>query len=317
MTDIRTLLHSGLVYLDGGMGTLLQVQGMKPGEAPERWGLTHRETIRGIHRAYFDAGSHIVMANTFGVNPVRYDAATMETMVRTAVEDAREARKESAAPQAKFVALDLGPTGQLLKPFGPLGFEEAVAAFAQVVRLGAEAGVDCVAIETMNDSQETRSALLAAKENCGLPVLVCNAYGSDGKLMSGASPEAMVAMLEGMHADAIGANCSLGPKQLVGVMEEYLKYASVPVLLKPNAGLPRSENGKTVYDVFPPEFAEDVATGQVSSFFSVTEEWQAYLAGWEAAGGEFLRLLHDRARLNPVTVIGVGDDGEEELSIYY
>ena len=144
MTDIRTLLHSGLVYLDGGMGTLLQVQGMKPGEAPERWGLTHRETIRGIHRAYFDAGSHIVMANTFGVNPVRYDAATMETMVRTAVEDAREARKESAAPQAKFVALDLGPTGQLLKPFGPLGFEEAVAAFAQVVRLGAEAGVDHV-----------------------------------------------------------------------------------------------------------------------------------------------------------------------------
>ena len=255
MTELRELLNAGLVYLDGGMGTLLQGQGMKPGEAPERWGLTHRETIRAIHRAYFDAGSHIVMANTFGVNPVRYDAATLETMVRTAVEDAREARKESAAPQAKFVALDLGPTGQLLKPFGPLGFEEAVSAFAQVVRLGAEAGVDCVIIETMNDSQETRAALLAVKENCGLPVLVCNAYGSDGKLMSGASPEAMVAMLEGLGADAVGVNCSYGPETMAPVVARYLACASVPVICKPNAGLPSVADGKTVYDVDAEAFA--------------------------------------------------------------
>ena len=255
MTDVRELLRSGLVYLDGGMGTLLQKQGMKPGETPERWGLAHRETIRAIHQAYFDAGSHIVMANTFGVNPVRYDAETMEVMVKTAVEDAQKARDASAAPQAKFVALDLGPTGQLLKPFGPLGFEDAVSAFAQVVRLGAGAGVDCIAIETMNDSQETRAALLAVKENCGLPVLVCNAYGSDGKLMSGATPEAMVAMLEGLGADAVGLNCSYGPDTMAPIVARYIACASVPVICKPNAGLPSVADGQTVYDVDADAFA--------------------------------------------------------------
>ncbi|MBQ6174763.1 MAG: homocysteine S-methyltransferase family protein [Clostridia bacterium] len=255
MTDVRSLLRSGTVYLDGGMGTLLQKRGMKAGEAPERWGLTHRDIIRSIHRAYFDAGSHIVMANTFGVNPVRYDAQTLELMVRTAVEDAKEARRESGAPQEKFVALDLGPTGQLLKPFGPLGFEEAVAAFAQTVRLGAAAGVDCVAIETMNDSQETRAALLAVKENCDLPVLVCNAYGSDGKLMSGSTPEAVVAMMEGLGADAVGINCSYGPETMAPVVLRYLACASVPVICKPNAGLPAVVAGETVYDVDEASFA--------------------------------------------------------------
>ena len=255
MTDVRTLLRSGLVYLDGGMGTLLQKQGMKPGEAPERWGLAHRETIRAIHKAYFDAGSHIVMANTFGVNPVRYNADTMAIMVKTAVEDAQEASKASTAPQKKFIALDLGPTGQLLKPFGPLGFEVAVSSFAQVVKLAVKAGVDCVAIETMNDSQETRAALLAVKENSDLPVLICNAYGSDGKLMSGATPEAMVAMLEGLGADAIGVNCSYGPETMAPVVARYIACASVPVICKPNAGLPSVVDGKTMYDVDTASFA--------------------------------------------------------------
>lgn len=258
MTDIRALLRAGFVYLDGGMGTMLQKNGMRPGETPEEWGLVHRDIIRDIHKAYFDAGSQVVMANTFGVNPVRYDDALMEKMIRTAVEDAMEARRLSTAAQEKFVAMDLGPTGQLLKPFGPLGFEDAVAAFSKAVRLGAAAGVDCIVIETMNDSQETRAALLAVKESCDLPVLVCNAYGSDGKLMSGATPEAMVAILEGLGADAVGVNCSYGPETMTPVVLRYLACASVPVICKPNAGLPSVVNGETVYDVDSDSFASSM-----------------------------------------------------------
>lgn len=256
---ILELLKKGTVYLDGGMGTLLQARGLKPGENPEEWNLTHPEEVTAIHRAYFDAGSNMVCANTFGANPLRFERDHLEQIVAAALDNARAARNTSAGGQEKFVALDIGPSGKLLKPYGDLDFEDAVAAFAETVRLGVRYGADAILIETMNDSYETKAALLAAKENSKLPVFVSNAYGEDGKLMTGASPAAMVAMLEGMGADAIGVNCSLGPKALAPVVEEYLRRASVPVLLKPNAGLPREENGRAVYDVPPEEFAEDTA----------------------------------------------------------
>lgn len=256
---ILELLKKGTVYLDGGMGTLLQARGLKPGENPEEWNLTHPEEVTAIHRAYFDAGSNMVCANTFGANPLRFERDHLEQIVAAALDNARTARNTSAGGQEKFVALDIGPSGKLLKPYGDLDFEDAVAAFAETVRLGVRYGADAILIETMNDSYETKAALLAAKENSKLPVFVSNAYGEDGKLMTGASPAAMVAMLEGMGADAIGVNCSLGPKALAPVVEEYLRRASVPVLLKPNAGLPREENGRAVYDVPPEEFAEDTA----------------------------------------------------------
>ena len=254
---ILKLLKNGAVYLDGGMGTLLQARGLKPGENPEEWNLTHPEEVIAIHRAYFDAGSNVVCANTFGANPLRFEKDHLEALVSAALDNARAARDTSASSQEKFVALDIGPSGRLLKPYGDLDFEDAVAAFAKTVRLGVRYGADLILIETMNDSYETKAALLAAKENSDLPVFVSNAYGEDGKLMTGASPAAMVAMLEGMGADAIGVNCSLGPKALAPVVEEYLCRASVPVLLKPNAGLPREENGRAVYDVPPEEFAAD------------------------------------------------------------
>ena len=200
----------------------------------------------------------MVLSNTFGANSLKFEEEELRTLIHAAIKNARAAAGESSGTQEKFVALDIGPIGKLLKPYGDYEFEDAVSVYAKTVEIGTEAGADLIFIETMNDSYDTKAALLAAKENSGLPVFVSNAYGSDGKLMTGASPAAMVAMLEGMHADAIGANCSLGPEQLVGVIEEYLEYASVPVLLKPNAGLPRSENGKTVYDVTPDEFAESV-----------------------------------------------------------
>ncbi len=256
---ILELLKRGIVYLDGGMGTLLQDRGLRPGESPETWNLTHPEEVAAIHRAYFDTGSHVVCANTFGANPLRFEKDRLEQIVAAAMDNVRAARDSSAGTQEKFAALDIGPSGRLLKPYGDLDFEDAVAAFAETVRLGVKYGADLILIETMNDSYETKAALLAAKENSDLPVFVSNAYGEDGKLMTGATPAAMTAMLEGMGADAIGVNCSLGPRALAPVVREYLRRASVPVLLKSNAGLPREENGWAVYDVPPEEFAAETA----------------------------------------------------------
>ena len=253
------LLKHQIVYLDGGMGTLLQARGLASGEHPERWNITHPEVITEIHRAYYDAGSHVVSTNTFGANTLKFSPDELDAIVKAALDNARAAKVASTTPQDKFVALDIGPTGKLLKPLGDLDFEDAVAIFAETVKLGAKYGADLIIIETMNDSYETKAALLAAKENSTLPVIVTNAYGADGKLMTGASPEAMVALLEGMGADAIGANCSLGPKQLSDVAKRLLAVASVPVVMKPNAGLPRVDDGRTVFDVSPDEFAEDLA----------------------------------------------------------
>lgn len=257
--SFKEFLKENLVLLDGGMGTLLQAKGLRAGEHPERWNITRPEVIRDIHKSYFDAGSNVVCTNTFGANCLKFSADELEEIVAKAVENAKNARALSISAKEKFVALDIGPSGKLLRPLGDLDFEDAVEVFAKTVRLGVKYGVDLILIETMNDSLETKAALLAAKENSTLPVIVTNAYGEDGKLMTGASPAAMVALLEGMGADAIGANCSLGPRQLRGVAVELLKNASVPVVLKPNAGLPRVENGKTVFDITPDEFAEEVA----------------------------------------------------------
>ncbi|HIV17192.1 MAG TPA: homocysteine S-methyltransferase family protein [Candidatus Alectryocaccobium stercorigallinarum] len=258
---ITEYIKNNITYLDGGMGTFLQSAGLKPGELPERWNLSHPDIITALHKMYFDAGSNIVLTNTFGANSLKFGDDELTDIVSVAVGNVRSAaaQTKTSAPQEKFIALDVGPLGRLLKPLGDLDFEEAVRIFSKTISIGAKCGADLIFIETMNDSYETKAALLAAKETCDLPVFVSNAYGEDGKLMTGASPAAMVAMLEGMGADAIGVNCSLGPKQLGGIIDEYLKYASVPVLVKPNAGLPRISDGKTVYDVLPEEFSDDIA----------------------------------------------------------
>ena len=251
-------LKNNIVYLDGGMGTLLQAQGLTPGEHPEKWNVSHPEIITDIHKNYFNSGSNIVCTNTFGANSLKFNDTELEEIIKSAISNAKKARELSETTHEKFIALDIGPTGKLLKPLGDLDFEVAVTVFSKTVKLGVKYGVDLVLIETMNDSYETKAALLAVKENCDLPVLVSNAYNEDGKLMTGASPAAMVALLEGMGATAIGANCSLGPKQLTKVAEELLENASVPVILKPNAGLPEIKDGKTKFNVTPEDFAEDV-----------------------------------------------------------
>lgn len=251
-------LNSGILYLDGGMGTLLQKKGLSAGELPERWNISHPDVIIDIHRAYLDAGSDVISTNTFGANSLKFSDSELDEIIGAAVANARRAIALSKKSEA-YVALDIGPSGKMLRPYGDLDFEDAVAVFSKTVELGVKHGVDLIFIETMNDSYETKAALLAAKESCSLPVFVSNAYGEDGKLMTGADPLAMVALLEGMGADAIGVNCSQGPKALTPIVREYLKYSSLPVIMKANAGLPSVENGVTVFDVDPEKFASDVS----------------------------------------------------------
>ena len=257
--NFKEFLKDNICILDGGMGTLLQAKGLTAGEHPERWNITHPDVITAIHKAYFDAGSNVVNTNTFGANILKFSEDELEKIVKSAIENARAAQSQSTGAHEKYVALDIGPTGKLLKPLGELDFEDAVEIFAKTVRLGVKYGADLITVETMNDSYETKAALLAVKENSSLPVIVSNAYSEDGKLMTGASPAVMTAMLEGMGADVIGINCSFGPQKLAPIAEEYLKYASVPVLLKANAGIPRSIDGKTVFDIDADEFAEQTA----------------------------------------------------------
>ncbi len=257
--DFREFLRNNIVCLDGGMGTLLQERGLAAGEYPESWNITHADEIRSIHEAYYNAGSNVVCTNTFGANILKFSQDELEEIICAAVKNADDARRTSVTDRERFVALDIGPTGRLLKPLGDLDFEDAVEIFKNTVRIGIKCGVDLIIIETMNDSYETKAALLAVREESDLPVIVSNAYGEDGKLMTGADPAAMVALAEGMGADAVGANCSLGPKGLFTVAQKLLECASIPVVLKPNAGLPREVNGATVFDVLPHEFSMDVS----------------------------------------------------------
>lgn len=252
--DIREELGRRIIFFDGGLGSLLQERGLKPGELPETWNLTRPEVLYDIHGAYLDAGADIILANTFGANGFKYD--NLEEIVTAAVVNAKKAVADSG--RKAYVALDMGPTGKLLKPMGTLDFEECVSIYADVVRYGAKAGADLILIETMSDTYELKAAVLAAKENSNLPVVATVVFDEHHKMLTGATPEVVVALLEGLRVDAIGMNCGLGPKQMKPIFETMARYASIPLVITPNAGLPRSENGKTVYDVGPEEFAEDM-----------------------------------------------------------
>ncbi len=251
MSNIRKLIKTKRLYCDGGTGTVLQGMGLPTGTPPEIWNIENPEKIVGLHSMYFDAGCNIVATNTFGVNCEKYD--NYEELIEKGVacaKKAAEGRKDA------FVAFDMGPTGRLLEPLGDLPFESAVEIFAKNVRAAVKCGVDLVLIETMNDSYETKAAVLAVKENSDLPIFVTNVYDESKKLMTGASPSAMIAMLESMGVDALGMNCSLGPDKMLDVLDEFLEYASLPVIVNPNAGLPVVVDGKTVFNIDEEEFSE-------------------------------------------------------------
>ena len=255
--NITERLGKEWLFFDGGMGTILQERGLAAGELPEIWNITHPDEILSIHRAYLDAGSNIINTNTFGANALKYPENLRE-IVETAVAHAKEARRQSGREDA-YIALDIGPTGRLLQPMGDLPFEQAVELFGEVVRIGAAAGADLVLIETMSDSYELKAAVLAAKENCSLPVLATVIFDENGKLLTGGTVDSVVALLEGLRVDALGVNCGLGPKQMLPIVQQLAKVSSLPVIVNPNAGLPRSENGRTVYDISADEFASLMA----------------------------------------------------------
>ena len=290
---ILDFLKDNLLFLDGGMGTLLQKRGLAAGELPEVWNVTHPDVIEGIHLEYYRSGSNVVSANTFGANSLKFSDAELDEIIHAAVENARRAAEKAGGE--RFVALDIGPTGHLLKPYGDLDFEEAVEVFAKTVRIGVKYGVDLIFIETMNDLAETKAALLAAKENSSLPVFVSNAYSENGCLMTGASPEAVCATLEGLGADAIGVNCSFGPEQLSSIVEKLLEVASVPVILKPNAGLPCVTCGETHYSTTPADFAREVSR--------LVNEGVRIAGGCCGTTPEYIKALTDAcAGISPVPV---------------
>lgn len=260
-TGILEELKKRILFCDGGMGSLLQENGLKAGELPETWNITHKEVLLNIHKSYLEAGADIITTNTFGANGLKYNEKTdytVEQIVTAALENAKQAVDEVWRSGGKrgYIALDLGPTGKLLEPLGELPFEKAYELFRESVVCGAREGADLVLIETMSDGYEAKAAVLAAKENCDLPVFVTMIFDGKGKLLTGGDVAATVALLEGLGVDALGINCGLGPVQMKEILKDILRVASVPVIVNPNAGLPRSVNGKTIYDINADQFAE-------------------------------------------------------------
>lgn len=242
------------LYFDGAMGTMLQREGLQSGEAPETWNLLRPECIKGIHRAYLKSGCNIIKTNTFGANPLTHGKEKAAELVSEGVRLALEAVQDKG-----YVALDIGPTGRLIAPMGTLEFEDAVTAFAASIRAGAAAGADLVLIETMSDPYEARAALLAAKENCDLPVILTFTFDQRGKLFTGGDVSVAVGVAESLGADAVGLNCGFGPAQMRPLVEEFLSFSSLPVVVNPNAGLPVVTDSGLSYDLTPDAFAEIMA----------------------------------------------------------
>lgn len=270
-------------FFDGSMGTMLQSAGLAAGELPELLNITDSEKVLAVHRAYAAAGSEYITTNTFGAN--RLKIKEPEEIIRAGVRLAKSTGKK--------VALDIGPTGKLLKPMGELDFEEAVDIFAQMINAGKD-GSDIVLIETMSDTYEIKAAVLAAKENCALPVFVTMIFDEKGRLLTGADVKTAVTMLEGLGVDAIGFNCGLGPAETLPLVEEIRKWTSLPVIVQPNAGLPESVNGKTVYNVSPADFARDMK--------KAADIGVSYLGGCCGTTPEHIKAMIEACRNIPANV---------------
>ena len=265
-----------IIVLDGGMGTLLQARGLLAGETPEDWNVERPDDIAAIHRAYVAAGAQVIYANTFGANRLKYHGRhSLEEVIRVGLEIAQKVKVEGQGLQRNVkIALDIGPTGRLLKPAGDLSFDDAVAAFAETIKIATSPlrqlqnldlpspdlpSPDLIVVETMGDLLELKAAVIAAKETCGLPVYATVALGEDGKLLTGGSVECVAALLESLGVDAYGLNCGLGPDRMLPYVERLAKVSTKPIIVKPNAGLPTLVDGRTVFTVGPDEFAAHVA----------------------------------------------------------
>ena len=290
MMKITERIKKDRLFFDGGTGSVLQGKGLLPGEPTELMNTKDPEAVISLHLAYLLAGADVIKTNSFGINSLKCDEVEKELTL--AVGLAKEAIRRSG--KEAYVAFDVGPTGRMLKPFGDLDFEDAVSVFATNMRLAERLGADLILIETMSDLYETKAAVLAAKESSSLPVFVTCAFGSDGKLLTGATPEAMVAALEGLGADAIGMNCSVGPENMLKLLPGLLGCSSVPIILNPNAGLPKVVDGETVYDLTPKAFA--------SLMTEACRMGACLVGGCCGTTPEHIRALVDMAKDIPVSI---------------
>lgn len=246
------------IFFDGAMGTMLQSSGLEIGELPEILNISNPETIINIHKAYLDAGSDIITTNTFGANRLKLAGSTYSPsqIISAAISNAKAAISEYDSK--KYIALDIGPIGSLLAPMGTLEFDEAYDIFKEQVLAGKEAGADIILIETMTDIYEVKAAILAAKENSDLPVFCTMSFQKNGRTFIGTDVATFVAVAEGLGADVLGANCSLGPSQLQEIVDDLVKYSSVPVMIQANAGLPKYKDNTTYYDIGPSEYSKQI-----------------------------------------------------------
>ncbi|AEE92694.1 Methionine synthase [Tepidanaerobacter acetatoxydans Re1] len=280
---------SNFIVFDGAMGTMLQTHGLKAGELPESYNILHPEIIEKIHGEYLDAGADVITTNTFGANRIKlskygYDIGEI---VKSGVKIALKAAGK------RLVALDIGPIGQLMKPYGTLSFSEAYELFREQVIAGADAGADLILIETMSDIYEMKAAILAAKENCNLPVVATMTFQQDKRTLTGTDPLTMVNVICGLGVNALGINCSLGPKEILPLIEEVLSCSKIPVIAQPNAGMPKIIDGKTVFNVEPDEFARYAKI--------MAEKGVTILGGCCGTNPEHIRALrHVLAGLEPI-----------------
>lgn len=256
----RDLLRKELIILDGAMGSVLQQKGMQAGELPEILNITNPELIQDINEAYYKSGANVTYTNTFGANRLKFEGSSYDfkEIIKAAVKNAQIARENVKNDREKFVALDIGPLGKLLKPIGDLEFEDAVDIFKEMIEVGVEAGADLIAIETMSDTYELKAAVIAAKEVCDLPIIATVAFSDDKRLLNGADEKSVIALLEGLRVDVLGLNCGLDPRNIDDLVEEFISYSSTPIAIKPNAGIPENVNGVIKFNLEPDGFGKIV-----------------------------------------------------------
>jgi len=240
------------LFFDGGFGTQLIERGLKPSENSAEWNVSRLDVITAIHIAYIEAGADIITTNTFSASPNR--SPDYAEYIRCGVDAARRAA-DGCKDRKVFVALDIGPSGIMLKPYGSLDFEDAVSLYADIIKAADHDKIDLILLETFGECLDTKAAVLAAKENSSLPVFVSNTYDKDGRMLTGTTPEAMAVMLEGLRVDAVGCNCSCGPDLMLDTAKRLMSACSLPVFANPNAGLPTEVCGKYVYDMNADKFA--------------------------------------------------------------
>ena len=260
LVEIREYLKDHILIFDGAMGTMLQKEGLPIGDNPEIFGIKNPHKLLKIHKKYLEAGSNVLTTNTFGCNELKVNKLgyTVEEVIDRAVSIAKQAIEESDKSKPRFVALDIGPIGEMLEPMGTLSFDRAYEIFKRQVIQGEKSGADLIIIETMMDLYEAKAAVLAAKENTNLPVICTMTFDENGRSFTGCLPEAMVATIEGLGVDALGVNCSLGPKQLLPIVKTITELANVPVIVQANAGLPVIKEGQAIYEMNDEEFFQGV-----------------------------------------------------------